>query len=337
MSISPRRAGSTRASRSCSSGPDRLSLLLGWRGPPAHPVEGRAGNRVHIGSRDDESLFLVKPDGARIVLVDQQIEAVRRASLGVSDKGGGERGTPFLGGDNDLVEIACRPLDGDEAQNVAAFAGALGYRDCGNRHQLAAPALGPPGKPGGKVELRIGGLPSAPPQVDRRCLVGRGIGAELETSAAHRSVSFSSMRRLRRKASSPLSVSSGWNSPKPAATRCWGEMPFWMRYCTTEMARADESAQFEGNCVLAIGRTSVCPSTRNTQAISVGICFSRSLRAAASVSISLRPSGFSTAWPTSKKISDWNTNRSPTMRTSGRLPRISRSRPKKSERKRDSS
>ena len=47
---------------------------------------------------------------------------------------------------------------------------------------------------------------------------------------------------------------------------------------------------------------------------------------------SLRPSGLSTAWPESKNTSDWNTKRSPTTLMSGRLPRISRSLPKKSER-----
>ena len=43
-------------------------------------------------------------------------------------------------------------------------------------------------------------------------------------------------------------------------------------------------------------------------------------------------SGFRIAWPRSKNSSDWNTKRSPTMRTSVRLPRICRRRPKKSER-----
>ena len=49
-------------------------------------------------------------------------------------------------------------------------------------------------------------------------------------------------------------------------------MPLLIRYCTTEIARAAESSQFDGNAALAIGRTSVWPSTRSTQATSVGIC-----------------------------------------------------------------
>src|SRR5215471_16189859 len=84
--------------------------------------------------------------------------------------------------------------------------------------------------------------------------------------------------------------------------------------------------------LLVIGRTSVWPSTRSTQAISVGICLSSSVKAAASLSSSARPSGSSAAWPVSKNTSDWNTKRSPTMRMSGRLPKMARSRPKNSER-----
>ena len=42
------------------------------------------------------------------------------------------------------------------------------------------------------------------------------------SASPHRSVSFSSMRRLRLKASSVVPGSIGWNSPKPAATRRCG-------------------------------------------------------------------------------------------------------------------
>ena len=54
--------------------------------------------------------------------------------------------------------------------------------------------------------------------------------------------------------------------------------------------------------------------------------------AEASLSSSARPSGSSSACPVSKNTSDWNTKRSPTMRMSGRLPRMARRRPKNSER-----
>ena len=68
----------------------------------------------------------------------------------------------------------------------------------------------------------------------------------------------------------------------------------------------------------------------STQATSLGICFSSSTSAVASLSSSARPPGWITAEPASKKTSDWNTKRSPTTRTSGRSPRIIRSRPKNS-------
>src|SRR5579863_2321567 len=104
----------------------------------------------------------------------------------------------------------------------------------------------------------------------------RAGAAHDESEDAHRSVSFSSMRRLRLNASSVLPGSIGWNSPKPAATRCCGETPLLIRYCTTEIARADDRSQFDLNWGLLMGRTSVWPSTRSTQAISLGIFFSRS-------------------------------------------------------------
>ena len=65
--------------------------------------------------------------------------------------------------------------------------------------------------------------------------------------APYLSVSFSSMRRLRLKASSVVPGSIGWNSPKPAATRRCGGTPLLIRYCTTEMARAADSSQFDLN------------------------------------------------------------------------------------------
>ena len=55
------------------------------------------------------------------------------------------------------------------------------------------------------------------------------------------------MRRLRLKASSVVPGSIGWNSPKPAATRRCGGTPLLIRYCTTEMARAADSSQFDLN------------------------------------------------------------------------------------------
>jgi hypothetical protein len=61
--------------------------------------------------------------------------------------------------------------------------------------------------------------------------LGQTAGAEDLTSspALHRSVNFSSVRRLRLKASWVLPRSTGWNSPKPAATRRLGETPLLIR------------------------------------------------------------------------------------------------------------
>src|SRR5450759_5103175 len=114
--------------------------------------------------------------------------------------------------------------------------------------------------------MRVMLLPGAPPQLDRRVFVGDDIRAQREGRSAHRSVSFSSMRRLRLKAASVVSGSIGWNSPKPAATSRCGETPLLIRYCTTEIARAAERSQFDLKVRPAVGRMSVWPSTRITQA-----------------------------------------------------------------------
>ena len=57
-----------------------------------------------------------------------------------------------------------------------------------------------------------------------------------------------------------------------------------------------------------------------------------SLSAAASLASSSRPRGSMSAEPLANSTSDWNTNRSPTIRTSSRSPRARRSSPKNSER-----
>src|SRR5579864_8571733 len=98
----------------------------------------------------------------------------------------------MLGIDHELVEIAVT-VDGDETSQRAVL---FGDHDRGFRHQLVAPALAPPVHPRSKIDLRIGLLPGAMPEVDRRRFVSVRVGAEVER-AHYRSVSFSSMRRLR--------------------------------------------------------------------------------------------------------------------------------------------
>src|SRR6478609_5948945 len=94
--------------------------------------------------------------------------------------------------DNELVEIAVA-VDGDEAGQRAVL---LRDHDRGLRHQVLAPALAPPVQACREVDLRIGLLPGAMPEVDRGGLVLGTVRAEVE-GAHYRSVSFSSIRRLR--------------------------------------------------------------------------------------------------------------------------------------------
>lgn len=58
----------------------------------------------------------------------------------------------------------------------------------------------------------------------------------------------------------------GWNSPKPAATRCWGETPLADEEVHTAIARAAESPSWSerGDWIVHAW----WPSTRNTQAMS---------------------------------------------------------------------
>src|SRR5665213_1403959 len=234
----------------------------------------------------------------------------------------------MLGRDHDLVDIFRLEIDGDEADQRAVR---FRQHDARRRHQFLAPAFAPPVDARVKVDFWVVLRPGPPPQLDRRVLVSGAVGPQ-RGFRAHRSVSLNSMRRLRLYASSVVPVSIGWNSPKPAATNRCGETPLATRYCTTAIARAADRPQFDLNWPPVMGRTSVWPSTRNTQGISVGICFSRLASAPATLSSSVVAACSRSALPVSKNSSDCSTKRSPTMRTSGRLPRISRSLPKKSER-----
>src|SRR5262245_5368794 len=250
MKSSPPPAGSTAAWRAYSSRPDvacGVPASSGRARPPAHPVHRRTRAPVERFAGDDEALLLVEANGPHVVCVDVQIEAAGRYPLGFGD----ERGRHALALDlrchHDLVEIEARRIDGDETdQHVVRF----GHRDRRHRHELVAPALPPPIDPRVKIDPGIGELPGAPPQLDRCVFVGGRIGAQLECRCAHRSVNLSSIRRLRPKASSVLSGSMGWNSPKPAATSRCGKTPLLMRYCTTEIARPTESSQLFLNCGL---------------------------------------------------------------------------------------
>ena len=85
---------------------------------------------------------------------------------------------------------------------------------------------------------RVSRRRGSPRRDERACNIPREF-------SAHRSVSLSSMRRLRARNSSSVPWSIGWNSPKPAAARRSASTPLLIRYCTTATARAAESSQFD--------------------------------------------------------------------------------------------
>ena len=73
--------------------------------PPAHAVDGLAGNRIDAGADDGKSLPPVKPNRAGIVGVDVEIEAPWRNALGRVDQCRADAGSPRSGRDHQLVEI----------------------------------------------------------------------------------------------------------------------------------------------------------------------------------------------------------------------------------------
>src|ERR1700688_1255287 len=114
-----------------------------------------------------EAAALVEADGAGIVGVDEQRDALGRAALGFVDQKGCELRTPMRRGNHELIEIACR-VDGHEACKLAR---SLGADDRRPGYQLATPALAPPRNPRGEIDSRIGLLPARLPQRDRGVFV----------------------------------------------------------------------------------------------------------------------------------------------------------------------
>jgi hypothetical protein len=72
-----------------------------------------------------------------------------------------------------LVEVHGFRIDGDEAGDCAA---ALRDYDVSDGCKFVAPALAPPIHALAEFDVRVGCLPSAPPQLDRRVFVGGSIG-----------------------------------------------------------------------------------------------------------------------------------------------------------------
>ncbi len=90
-----------------------------------------------------------------------------------------------------------------------------------------------------------------------------------------RRTSTISTRRFRDRPLSPELEASGRCAATPAAVSLRALTWWRMKKRTTCVARAVDSSQFEGKRAVAIGRTSVWPSTRSTQGISAGIFFSK--------------------------------------------------------------
>src|SRR5208337_440410 len=298
---------------------------------PAHSERWQPRLRAQ-GARDRlKTLAFVKAPGAKIVLVDVEFDDVRGEAFRRIEESRGEPRAELGRRDAELVEIAVRRIERDEARRPAGSVDA--DYDRAALGAMGAQALVEPGPPRLEVDREAGLAPGRDPELDEGGQVGLVEVAQCEGSNAHRSVSFSSMRRLRASAASSVPWSIGWNSPNPAAASRSGSTPLEMRYCTTATARAADSSQFDPYCPAPVtGRLSVCPSTLRIQGMSGGISRSRSSTAEASVSSDCLPSALMSALPTSNSTEDSNTNLSPTTLMSGREPRICRRRPKKSER-----
>src|SRR5262249_454753 len=195
-SLSPP-AASTRAWRGCSSTPDVGVLWARLRtensatnelvrlppsGPPAHLVNWRTRTPIEGFAGDDEAVLFIKANGARIVLVDVQVEAGGRYPLGFLGGSGGDPQSPSLGRDYCLIYIEGARIDGDEAEH---FPVRFRHRDRGRRYDLLAPALAPPVDPLVEIDVRVGNLPCAPPQFDRRGFIGGRIAAERKRHGPH--------------------------------------------------------------------------------------------------------------------------------------------------------
>src|SRR5512136_558890 len=187
----------------------------GWRNyssrwlrsrPPSHPVDRYSRHRVFVFTGIDKAVLFVKTDSAKIILVDEKVEALRRKTFGFIKQGKRDVGAPMLWRDYDLVKVHRFWVDSYESgQRATSFC----KHDLRYRHQLVAPALAPPGDAGVEVEMRIVLRPGTPPQFDRRIFISGDVPAQRARFLAHRSVSLNSMRRLRWYASSVLPRSIG--------------------------------------------------------------------------------------------------------------------------------
>src|SRR2546421_7336854 len=75
-------------------------------GPPAHLVGRRLRARIDVGAGFPKSVLLVKAHRAHVVLIDVEIEPLRRQPTGLCQQGAGDAAALLVGRDHDLIEIA---------------------------------------------------------------------------------------------------------------------------------------------------------------------------------------------------------------------------------------
>src|SRR5256886_8600229 len=166
-------AASTRGWRGCNSRPDVSLPCMGtdggwfkaWRRghrrsrPPAHLVDGRARAPIKRFAGDDEALLFIKANGARIVLVDVQIEAGGRYPLGFGNQRRGDAQSPRFRGNHGLIDIEGAGIDGDAADHFS-----VGFSHPGRcrRTEPGAPAPAPPVDAVVEIDIGLGWRPASP-------------------------------------------------------------------------------------------------------------------------------------------------------------------------------
>src|SRR6516225_401463 len=108
------------------------------------------GNRINPAAGDGKAELLVKPNGARVVGVDMQLERRRRKLFGDRDQCRADAGSPVFRRHHELIEIASLRIDGHETDH---FAAGFGYHDVRRLREYVTPALAPPVEPRSKIKL----------------------------------------------------------------------------------------------------------------------------------------------------------------------------------------
>src|ERR1700722_13704164 len=116
--------------------------------------------------------------------------------------------------DHELIQIARRSIDGDEADHVVLH---LRDDDLGGRQELVAPALAPPVEARGEIDIRIGRLPGAQPQCDGGVFIVRPVGPQRKAGRRRHGVAASLLASL------PASLPASFRSL--SGSRCMASFP----------------------------------------------------------------------------------------------------------------